>query len=78
MNIISRLGCSQVRTVLPPLVRAVRDAGLSVLWMCDPMHGNTRLSVAHGLKTRAFDDILEELTETHAVHTEIGTNNLLF
>jgi 3-deoxy-7-phosphoheptulonate synthase len=42
------------------LVEAVRDAGVSVVWACDPMHGNT-FAAASGRKTRRFDDILDEV-----------------
>ena len=49
-----------VETVLPPLIRAVRDAGHPVVWACDPMHGNG-LVTTDGIKTRRFDDIMGEL-----------------
>jgi 3-deoxy-7-phosphoheptulonate synthase len=60
--IITRLGAAGVRTALPRLIAAVRDAnfGSPVVWVCDPMHGNTRVT-ASGYKTRDFDDILSEL-----------------
>jgi 3-deoxy-7-phosphoheptulonate synthase len=45
---------------LPPLVRAVRDAGHPVVWACDPMHGNL-IRTAGGVKTRRFDDVLTEI-----------------
>ncbi len=44
VQVITRLGADNVATVLPPLVAAVRRAGLPVAWLCDPMHGNTTLS----------------------------------
>jgi len=69
MTLITRLGAGRVRELLPPLLRAVRAAGLRVLWVCDPMHGNT-VQTASGVKTRDFERILDELRETSAVHQE--------
>ena len=40
LTLIARLGADKVESVLPPLIRAVRDAGHPVVWACDPMHGN--------------------------------------
>ncbi len=54
------MGSGLVEEALPPLIRAVKEAGRSVLWICDPMHGNT-FSTPAGLKTRRFDDILTEI-----------------
>ncbi len=70
--LIARMGAAKVTSVLPPLLRATRDKGIKGLWMCDPMHGNTR-ATASGVKTRSFSDILHELTQSHAIHKEEGT-----
>jgi len=43
-----------------------------VLWICDPMHGNTE-TTAGGIKTRRFDKIVDELEQSFAVHSEIGS-----
>jgi len=69
---ITRMGAADVERALPPLVDAVRRAERRVLWMCDPMHGNT-VSTPSGLKTRSFDDILREIEHTFAVHRAAGT-----
>lgn len=69
---ITRMGAAHVERALPPLVAAVRDSGLRVLWICDPMHGNTR-STSNGLKTRNFDDILFEIEQSFAVHHDART-----
>jgi 3-deoxy-7-phosphoheptulonate synthase len=69
---ITRMGASDVERSLPPLIEAVTRAGRRVLWMCDPMHGNT-VSTASGIKTRSFDDILREIERSFAVHNEAGT-----
>ncbi|MEA2843722.1 MAG: 3-deoxy-7-phosphoheptulonate synthase [Actinomycetota bacterium] len=70
--LITRLGARRVEELLPPLVRAVRDSGHPVVWVCDPMHGNT-FQAASGHKTRHFDDILAELRGFFSVHRAEGT-----
>ncbi len=60
ITLISRMGARRVRALLPPLVRVVRAEGRRVLWLCDPMHGNT-ISTAAKVKTRSFEDILAEV-----------------
>ena len=70
--LISRLGAKRVEELLPPLVRAVRDSGRPVVWVCDPMHGNT-FQASSGHKTRHFDDILDELRGFFSVHRAEGT-----
>jgi 3-deoxy-7-phosphoheptulonate synthase len=69
---ITRMGAADVERSLPPLVEAVRRAERRVLWMCDPMHGNTQ-STRVGIKTRSFDDILREIERSFAIHRELGT-----
>jgi len=71
--LITRHGADRVARTLPPLVRAVRDAGRCVLWVCDPMHGNG-IVTADGTKTRSFDDILAELNTTIDVHAAQDTH----
>ncbi|WP_330275535.1 3-deoxy-7-phosphoheptulonate synthase [Lentzea sp. NBC_00516] len=71
LTLICRLGAHRVRTLLPPLVRAVRDAGHPVVWMCDPMHGNTRIT-SGGVKTRHLDDIAGEAAAFHETLHELG------
>lgn len=60
LTLIARLGAGRVESLLPPLVRSVRDSGHPVVWVCDPMHGNGRRTPG-GVKTRRFDDIMREL-----------------
>jgi 3-deoxy-7-phosphoheptulonate synthase len=60
LTLIARLGADKVESLLPPLLRAVRDAGHPVVWACDPMHGNGVVTTG-GIKTRRFDDIMSEL-----------------
>lgn len=70
LMLITRLGAGEVATRLPHLVRAFADR--PVLWVCDPMHGNTR-TTASGVKTRSYDAIHEELERTIDVHVRLGT-----
>lgn len=72
LTLISRMGAEQVRELLPPLLAAVRDAGHSVVWACDPMHGNTYTSES-GRKTRHFDSVLGEISGFFAAHRAEGT-----
>jgi len=60
LTLIARMGVERVRRRLPPLVRALRRAGHPVIWLCDPMHGNT-VRAASGRKTRSVASILGEL-----------------
>lgn len=71
--LIHRMGAGQVAQALPPIVEAVRDSGRPVLWMCDPMHGNTE-STSTGVKTRRFDNIRAELDTAFDVHRDCGTH----
>jgi 3-deoxy-7-phosphoheptulonate synthase len=59
LTLISRMGADKVEAKLPALVRAVKAAGREVVWLCDPMHGNT--TTQSGYKTRSFDAILDEV-----------------
>ena len=72
LTLISRMGQDKVAEALPPLVEAMRDEGRSVVWACDPMHGNTFFA-SGGQKTRHFDDIMSEVSQFFAVHQALGT-----
>ncbi|MFV0634709.1 class II 3-deoxy-7-phosphoheptulonate synthase [Demequina sp.] len=72
LTLVVRQGADKVRDNLPPLVEAVRDAGVVVTWLSDPMHGNTFTSES-GYKTRKFDTILDEVTGFFEVHRALGT-----
>ena len=72
LTFIHRFGHKKIADGLPPLIEAVRRAGRTVLWVCDPMHGNTE-TVANGLKTRRFDHILSELEQAFDLHEELGS-----
>ena len=72
LTLITRFGADKVSDHLPRLVQAVRSTGSRVLWICDPMHGNTE-TTADGYKTRRFDRITEELKQAAAIHRELGS-----
>ncbi len=72
ITLIHRMGAGNVTKSLPPLVEAVRTTGRTVLWMCDPMHGNTE-TTAGGIKTRRFDNIVSELEQSFSLHAELGS-----
>jgi 3-deoxy-7-phosphoheptulonate synthase len=71
LTFIARMGSDRVHAALPPLLRAVRDAGRTVTWICDPMHGNT-ITASTGIKTRRFTDIMDELRGFFAVCHQEG------
>ncbi len=72
LTLITRLGAGNVERVLPDLIEAVRAAGYPVVWVCDPMHGNTFES-SSGHKTRRFDDVLRETRAFFEVHRAAGS-----
>lgn len=72
LTLISRMGAGRIAEVLPPVVEAVRRTGIPVVWMCDPMHGNTRTS-STGRKTRSFEDVLDEVRGFFDVHRGLGS-----
>ncbi len=71
LTLIARFGADKVEAGLPKLVRAVQKAGRTVVWSCDPMHGNT-LKTASGYKTRPFDRILGEVSSFMDIVTAEG------
>jgi 3-deoxy-7-phosphoheptulonate synthase len=73
LTLICRFGSDKIDDHLPALVRAVQREGRSVVWSCDPMHGNT-ISSPSGYKTRPFDRILQEVKSFFAVHRAEGTH----
>ena len=72
LTLICRFGSDKVFEHLPALVRAVQKEGRSVVWSCDPMHGNT-IKAASGYKTRPFERIMGEIRSFFAVHQAEGT-----
>ena len=72
LTLISRMGSKKINTYLPNLINAIQKEGINVLWMCDPMHGNT-YKLKSGYKTRDFDTIMNELESFFSIHHNLGT-----
>jgi len=73
ITFITRMGAGTIRQALPALVEGVTKSGAQVLWVCDPMHGNTFES-KNGYKTRNFEDVLDEVRGFFEVHKKLGTH----
>jgi len=72
LTFITRMGAGAIRDTLPAIVEAVTEAGHPVVWICDPMHGNTR-EAASGHKTRSYSDVADEVLGFFQVHKKLGT-----
>jgi 3-deoxy-7-phosphoheptulonate synthase len=72
LTLICRFGLDRIDDCLPPMVEAVRASGHTVLWCCDPMHGNTELTDT-GIKTRRFEKVLGELDRAMSIHRRLGS-----
>jgi 3-deoxy-7-phosphoheptulonate synthase len=72
LTLITRFGAKNIEEHLPRVIQAVRATGSRVLWVCDPMHGNTE-ATAEGYKTRRFDNILAELKAAFRIHEDMGS-----
>ena len=72
ISLIHRFGAKSIGDHLPELIRSVKATGAPVLWVCDPMHGNTE-TTASGIKTRRFDAIVSELESAFQIHEAMGT-----
>ena len=73
LTFITRMGAKNIRDILPPLVDGVTKSGAQILWVSDPMHGNT-YEAPSGYKTRRFDDVLDEVKGFFEVHKSLGTH----
>ncbi len=72
LTLIHRLGASQIAEHLPRFIDCVRKTGKTVVWLSDPMHGNTE-TTADGIKTRRFDNITSELDQAFEIHASKGS-----
>jgi len=72
LNLIVRMGANKIEQYFPPLLQAVKEAGLNVVWTIDPMHGNVQKS-STGFKTRDFDNILSEVKSFLMIHKKFNT-----
>jgi 3-deoxy-7-phosphoheptulonate synthase len=73
LTFITRMGAGAIREKLPPLLKAIKESGAKVLWVCDPMHGNT-FETSTGYKTRRFDDVMDEVRGFFEAHKSVGTH----
>jgi 3-deoxy-7-phosphoheptulonate synthase len=71
LTLIARMGARSIADVLPGLVESVRAEGHPVIWLCDPMHGNS-FTTPEGIKTRLIDDIAREIREFRIAVTAGG------
>jgi 3-deoxy-7-phosphoheptulonate synthase len=71
LTLIHRCGVGRIAGTLPRLIEAARAEGGNVLWICDPMHGNTQTTSA-GIKTRRFEDIYSEVEQAFDIHRAMG------
>jgi 3-deoxy-7-phosphoheptulonate synthase len=72
LTLIHRFGIKDIEQRLPEMIQAVRATGSQVLWVCDPMHGNTE-TTSGGVKTRRFDNILGEVEAAFRIHEDAGS-----
>ena len=72
LSLIHRMSATSIAEKLPPLLEALKRDGRRVLWICDPMHGNTE-STSNGYKTRRFVNIRSELEQAFELHAAVGT-----
>ena len=72
LSLIHRMSATSIAKKLPPLLDALKRDGRRVLWICDPMHGNTE-STSNGYKTRRFVNIRSELEQAFELHAAAGT-----
>ncbi len=67
ISLIIRMGAEKINKALPPLLRRLQQEGREILWICDPMHGNT-IKATNGYKTRSFQTIMQEIENFFAIH----------
>ncbi|WP_186768285.1 3-deoxy-7-phosphoheptulonate synthase [Streptomyces qinzhouensis] len=71
LTLIARMGAPLVADRLPRLVEAVRRAGHPVIWLTDPMHGNT-VTAPSGHKTRLVETVSLEVSRFVAAVSGAG------
>jgi 3-deoxy-7-phosphoheptulonate synthase len=72
ITLIPRFGAQAVHQLLPQLIAAVKKTKRTVLWSCDPMHGNTETTNS-GLKIRKLSNIVEEIKSSFLIHSKMGS-----
>jgi len=72
LTLVHRFGAHRIARELPPLIETAKEIGRTVLWVCDPMHGNTE-TTAGGYRTRKFAHVLAEVEQAFEIHRHAGT-----
>jgi len=72
LTLVHRFGAHRIARELPPLIATAAATGRTVLWVCDPMHGNTE-TTSGGYRTRKFAHVLAEVEQAFEVHRAAGT-----
>ena len=72
LTFIHRLGAGRIAEHLPRLIESVQKTGHTVLWLVDPMHGNTE-ETSDGIKTRRFENIVSEIEQAFDIHQKMGS-----
>lgn len=72
ITLIPRLGLQQIHRILPQLIKAMKKTQRTVLWSCDPMHGNTE-TLSSGRKIRKLSAIVEEIKSSFFIHRAMGS-----
>ncbi len=72
LSFITRLGCERIKSFFPHLLREMKREGFKIVWVCDPMHGNTYTN-EFSQKTRKYEDILKEIQYFWQIHQAEGT-----
>ena len=70
--LIGRFGARRIGDALPPLMRAAKREGRKLIWIIDPMHGNT--SISGKRKVRRIPDILAEVDAFFAIAAAEGVH----
>jgi len=73
ITLICRMGSEKIMQKLPNIVKNIHKEGKSVVWTCDPMHGNT-IKANSGYKTRPLNNIISEIQHFFQIHRSIGTH----
>ena len=73
ITLITRFGSNKIESILTSLIRKVQEEGRTVIWSCDPMHGNT-IKSSNGIKTRPFSQILDEVKQNIQIHRGEGSH----
>ncbi len=68
ITLICRLGVKEIKNILPVLITEIKKYKINATWICDPMHGN--IEIINNLKTRNFDNIVEEISEFIRINKE--------